>query len=155
MYIVGPGVWETVKQTACHHPLFDRMHLNQIQWPETLYRLLELTLEKLAMLAEQSPDLLIVWRTSGYYDGDEQSYVIKELNRRATEYIDDWNENHRRRGRPEQSKFLSVDFGSAIEHRSHEKQRLRGDMQAHYGLEARILQVQMLTNLLYEYGYAQ
>lgn len=155
MYIVGPGVWETVKQTACHHPFFDTMNLKQIQWPETLYQLLQLTLEKLAMLAEQSPNLLIIWRTSGYYDGDEQSYVIQELNRRATGYIEDWNENHRRRGRPEQSNFLSVDFGSAIEHRSHGKQRLRGDMQAHYGLEARILQVQMLTNLLYEYGRAQ
>jgi hypothetical protein len=152
MYIVGPGVWETVKQSACHHPLFDKLHSKQVKWPDTLYQLLHMTLENLARLADQSPDLLIVWRTSGYYDGDEQSYVIKEMNKRATAYINDWNKNHTERSGNSCRNFISIDFGSAIEHRSHGRQRLRGDMQAHYGLEARILQVQMLTNLLYEYG---
>ena len=155
IYMVGPGVWETVKQTSCHHPLFDTMHASQVEWPDTLYQLLHMTLEKLAMLADQSPDLLIIWRTSGYYDGDEQSYVLNELNRRALAYIDDRNKNNRGRGGTYPKNFLSVDFGSAVEHRSQGKQRLRGDMQAHYGLDARILQVQMLTNMLYEYGYVR
>ena len=155
IYMVGPGVWETVKQTSCHHPLFDTMHASQVEWPDTLYQLLHMTLEKLAMLADQSPDLLIIWRTSGYYDGDEQSYVLKELNRRALVYIDDRNKNNRGRGGTYPKNFLSVDFGSAVEHRSQGKQRLRGEMQAQYGLDARILQGQMLTNMLYEYGYVR
>jgi hypothetical protein len=114
-----------------------------------------MTLEKLAMLADQTPDLLIIWRTSGYYDGDAKSHVIKELNSQATEFIDSWNEKFKTRGGNKMSNFVSVDFGSAIEQRSHGIQRLRGDMQAHYGLEARILQVQMLTNILYENRYVQ
>ncbi len=155
MYIVGPGVWETVKQTACHHPLIEKLHSKQVKWPDTLYQLLQMTLENLARLADQSPDLLIVWRTSGYYDGDERSYIIKEMNKQATSYINDWNKNHTDRSGNNHSNFNSIDFGSAIEHRSHGKQRLRGDMQAHYGLEARILQLQMITNLLYEYSYVK
>lgn len=153
MYIVGSGVWETVKQTACHHPIIEKLHSEQVQWPDSLYQLLHMTLENLSKLADQSPNLLIIWRTSGYYDGDERSYVIKEMNRLASVYIDDWNKSRKVRGEGKKSNFLSIDFGSAIESRSHGKQRLRGDMQAHYGLGARILQVQMLTNLLYEYGH--
>lgn len=154
IYIVGPGVWETVKRTHCHHPSYDKLQSShQLQWPDTMYHLLKETLDKLAMLAEQSPQLIIIWRTSGYYDGDSQSNVIKEMNRRAIDYIHDWNEKQRWLGKNGKSNFLCMDFGAAIEHRSHGKSRLRGDMQAHYSLGVRVLQGQMLTNLLYENGY--
>jgi len=158
LYVVGPGVWETVKQSACHHPLFETLQsshgqTNQLVWPDTVYQLQQETLEKLSMLAEQSPELFIVWRTSGYYDGDVESHVIKEMNRQALEFIHDWNSKRRRQIKGSRSNFLCMDFGAAVEHISHGRKRLRGDMQAHYGLEVRILQVQMLTNLLYEHGY--
>ena len=158
IYIVGPGVWETVKQAHCHHPLYQKANgqemKNQLQWPETVYLMLNETLEKLAILAEQSPELLIVWRTSGYYDGDKQSNVIREMNRLSVEFIRRWTDrqNLLRKG-SNRPNFLCLDFGSAVERRSHGRQRLRGDMQAHYGLEVRVLQVQLLTNLLYENGY--
>ncbi|KAL7537089.1 hypothetical protein ACHAXR_007575 [Thalassiosira sp. AJA248-18] len=160
IYIAGLGVWETVKKAQCHHPLYERFqssneHHTKLQWPNTIYQLLQETLEKLAMLAEQSPELLIIWRTSGYYDGDAESRIIKEMNRRAIIYVHDWNDKHRRLRKRSKRNFLIMDFGSAVEHRSHGKTRLRGDMQAHYGLEVRVLQVQMLTNLLYEHGYVK
>jgi len=158
LYVVGPGVWETVKQSACHHPLFETLQSshgqkNHLVWPDTVYQLLQEALEKLSMLAEQSPELLIVWRTSGYYDGDTESHVIKEMNIQALQFIRDWNSKHRRRGNGSGGNFLCMDFGAAVERISHGRKRLRGDMQAHYGLEVRILQVQMLTNLMYEHGY--
>ena len=147
-----------MKQAACHHPLFETLQSShgqkrQLQWPDTIYQLLQETLDKLAMLAEQSPELLIIWRTSGYYDGDTQSHIVQEMNNRAVKFIRDWNVEHhplRNRGK---SNFLCMDFGTAVEHRSHGRKRLRGDMQAHYGLEIRVLQVQLLTNLLYEHSY--
>ena len=156
LYIVGPGVWETVKQAHCHHPLYQKANgqmKNQLQWPETVYLMLNETLEKLAILADQSPELLIVWRTSGYYDGDKQSNVIREMNRRSVEFIRRWTDRHNLLRKGSKPNFLCLDFGSAVERRSHGRQRLRGDMQAHYGLEVRVLQVQLLTNLLYENGY--
>ena len=121
----------------------------------TLYQLQQETLAKYATLAEQTPNLLIIWRTSGYYDGDAQSEVIKEMNNRAVVFINDRNRNHLLLYPNRKSNFLCMDFGSAVENRSHGKNRLRGDMQAHYSLQIRILQVQILTNLLYEHGYVQ
>ena len=184
IYIVGPGVWETVKQSACRHPFYydrDSQQQSPRPWPEMIYQLLQVTLRMLDTLAKNTPGLLILWRTSGYYDGDPYSHVIKEMNRQAVEFIHNRNndlfiskyeqqqqqqkqqhqrdsvgvsnnniQNERKR---QKSNFLCMDWGSAIEHRSHGKDRLRGDMQAHYGLEARVLQVQMITNLLYEHGY--
>lgn len=160
IFIVGPGVWETVKQHICHHPLYDRMpssdgQSSQLQWPDTIYHLLKETLDKLTMLAEQSPELLIIWRTSGFYDGDKQSHVLKEMNRRAVQFIHEWNNKNSLMTKKRKSNFLCLDFGSTVEHRSHGRERLRGDMQAHYALEVRVLQFQMLTNLLYENGYVQ
>ncbi|KAL9183820.1 hypothetical protein ACHAXT_004676 [Thalassiosira profunda] len=156
LYVVGAGVWETVKQAACSHPLYEKLQSTsgrKLQWPETVYNLLRDTLEKLAMLAEQSPQLLIVWRTSGFYDGDAHSHVIREMNRRAVDFIGAWNKKHRLLRNAKRSNFLCMDFGAAVEYQSHGEARLRGDMQAHYGLEVRILQAQMLANLLYESGH--
>jgi len=158
IYLVGPGVWETVKPHACNHPMLHDISDNsttgqrlwsqlKIRWPETLYELQKIVLEKLAALAEKMPDILIIWRTSGYYDRDPNSFIIRELNRQSLSFINDWNKMAKR------SNFLCLDFGSAIETRSQGNNRLRGDMQAHYGLEARIMQAQMITNLMFAYGF--
>lgn len=153
VYIVGPGVWETVKQNACRHPLFEQTpdgQLRGLDWPYTIYQLQQETLEKMAMLVEQTPELIVIWRTSGHYDGDVNGLIIQEMNKRAVDFIHDWNT---KLNSGSKSNFLCLDFGSAIEHRSQGRSRLRGDMQAHYGLEARVLQVQMITNLLFEHGH--
>eukprot|EP00970_Alexandrium_tamarense_P011001 scaffold2306_cov179-Alexandrium_tamarense.AAC.22 len=161
LYVVSPGVWETVKRAACHHPVYETIQSSngsKLEWPETVYNLLQSTLEKLSQLAELSPKFVVVWRTSGYYDGDTMGYAIEEINRRSVEFITKWNENFANKEKLDDSplrrnNFLLMDWGSAMKSRSHGKDRLRGDMQAHYGLEARILQAQMLVNLLYEHGY--
>ena len=151
VYLVGPGVWETVKQHLCYHPMYDASSRN---FPGTVYELLEMTLHKLARLAEESPSLIIVWRTSGFYDSDNKSYVIDEMNRMARNFISEWNAKRRANGIAKGGSFLCLDFGAAIREKSHGNERLRGDMQAHYSLDARILQMQMLVNLLYEQGHA-
>ncbi len=155
IYLVGPGVWETIKPHACDHPVLFDISGNssfgqnewKMRWPETVYELQKMVLQKLSALAEKMPDVLFIWRSSGYYDRDPNSFVIRELNRQSRNFINDLNTVAKR------NNFLCLDFGSAIETRSHGKDRLRGDMQAHYGLEARILQVQMITNMMFAFGF--
>lgn len=150
VYLVGPGVWDSVKQHLCIHPMYDAAHK---EYPETVYELLEMTLHKLARLAEENQSLIIVWRTSGYYDGDKRgAHVIDEINRMARNFISEWNAKRRADGKTKN--FLCLDFGAAIREKSQGQNRLRGDMQAHYSLEVRLLQIQMLVNLLYEQGHA-
>ena len=150
VYVVGPGVWETVKPHLCHHPMYSA---SDKQFPETVYELLQMTLHKLARLADENPSLVIVWRTSGYYDGDKQSSVIDEINRVARNFISEWNAKRRVDGKTKGGNFLCLDFGAAVRERSQGRNRLRGDMQAHYSIEVRILQIQMLVNLLFEHGH--
>lgn len=141
LLVVGAGVWETTSKKVCMKE-FGKYYGNR--WPQGMYNLVNATLTKLAEL--QSPQFAVVWRTSAFYDGDRNSGVIMEMNRRAIAFIDEFNANQR----PVLSNLTYMDWGKTMETKSHGAERLSGDMKAHYALEARVLQVQMLTNIMYE-----
>lgn len=84
------------------------------------------------------------WRTSGFWDtpdvvGRDMPLV---LNKRAMETIDSYNNRL----------FRYVDWGGAIYPRSFGTDRIKGDIDTHYGPVARILMLQILANSLYVAG---
>ena len=106
--------------------------------------LLEQLYEKKKAAGKTPPT--IVWRTSGYYfteQGDSMVQQVKEINR----YVLDQAKNSTN------SAISYVDWAKAIEARSFGKERIQGDVRAHYGVQPRLVLLQMLTNCLVDKGF--
>ena len=135
LLVVGVGVWEIVRIADCSEGG------DSSSYPNATYAKLQKTVEALCKL--QGPNLKIVWRTSGFdsnhVSGNE---VLKEINKRAMDQIDVFNSMH-----PE-SNITYIDWGAEIWPRSNGKDRINGDLRSHYGLEARLLLIQLLMNSL-------
>lgn len=126
LLIVATGLWDFMRTDACHST------------NETLIEALEL-LGKL-----QSSEMRVVWRTCGYPWDEEYTSQIDDLNHRAMTWIDRFRKENPR------ARLSYVDWGGAMKPRSFGGDRIRGDIKAHYGLEARVVFAQMLTNHLKE-----
>jgi len=87
-----------------------------------------------------------VWRTSGFSDDAHTFQNIPPMNRHAMDRIDQYAMEYQKRGI--QSNFTYVNWGGAIEPRSRSPERIQGDIKPHYGLEPRLVLVQMITNVL-------
>lgn len=93
--------------------------------------------ELLVKLFQMRPRLTVVWRTSGWKHTGKQSLV------------DSFNEAIRLlSGSAQHPQLILVDSAKEIQARSFGKARIHGDSPEHYGLEARLVMLQMMTNLL-------
>lgn len=111
-------------------------------FPNATYAYLTDALE--AMNKLQGSSTTVVWRTSGFVDQDnEGNTVLKEMNQRAIHRIHSLQTNTN-----DTSNITYVDWGSEIASRSIGSDRIQGDIPAHYGLEARLLFLQLLMNEL-------
>ena len=87
----------------------------------------------------------IVWRTSGY----STEYFEKPtstLNEAVMDTIDSYGA---------ESNLTYINWAGAVRERSHAPHRIEGDSMSHYGVEPRLVLVQMLTNHLLERGILQ
>lgn len=135
LIIVSLGVWETVKKKDCLGDL-------EMFFPNATYAYLTDALEAMSKLQDSSTT--VVWRTSGFVDEDsEGNTVLKEMNQRVIRHIHSLQTNGN-----DASNITYVDWGSEIAPRSIGGDRIQGDMPAHYGLEARLLFLQLLMNEL-------
>lgn len=117
--------------------------------PVALDKLMELLQE-----VASSSTRRVVWRTSGFNnyrnkkeEEDPGNRILLELNQQAVRCIrtlaqQRWN----RTGQP--SNLTYIDWGKALLPRSFGEERIHGDLNVHYGLEARLLFIQMLMNHL-------
>ena len=105
----------------------------------------------LEKLAEQRPGLTIVWRTCGFHQYGVNNDIVHYMNENAMDRIDEHaiNSLHDERGRPYSSNLVYVNFGHAIETRSFGTNRISGDIEPHYGLEARYALLQMIANVIH------
>ena len=138
LLIIGQGIWEAVRKSDCI----------RIAGNRSMEEVYGATFDLLEQLSDQRPDLLIVWRTSGFHQDGLNSDVVHYLNEYAMLRIEEWAKRLMQQGRT--TNFVYVNFGKTIESRSFGNDRIRGDMKPHYGLEARYSLLQMLANVVFE-----
>jgi hypothetical protein len=137
LLIVSLGVWETVRKNDCT----DKNNTST-SFPNSTYESLTKALDDLCRL--QGPSLAVVWRTSGFQDNDIAGNVyLEDINERSMGHIDSFNEANRGN-----SNITYVDWGTEVLPRSNGVERIKGDIRPHYGLEARLLFLQLLMNEL-------
>jgi hypothetical protein len=138
--IVSLGIWEAARSNTCNgNSRYNPKKISMLQMQSETISLLE----KL-----QSPRRSIVWRTSGYTDTGKREDIINEMNGKAMDQMDKFASGEASRSPKRTSNLTYVDWGGAIHPRSIGKARIKGDHYAHYGLTARFVLIQMITNQL-------
>jgi hypothetical protein len=134
--IISLGIWEAIKAWKCRES------------NENPRSMLQRQNDTIALLAKlQSPQRTIVWRTSGFEQSRAKEDFIVEMNAKAMDQMEEIASSVGRS--PNSTSNLTyVDWGGAIQPRSFEEARIAGDIRAHYGIEARYVLVQMITNQL-------
>jgi hypothetical protein len=142
LLIVSLGVWETVKKDDCSDTNNNNRNDAATSFPNSTYQRLTKALDAMCQL--QGPSLTVVWRTSGFQDKDDVGNIyLKDFNERSIGHIDSFN-----KANFGSSNITYVDWGTEIWPRSNGEDRIKGDIDAHYGLEGRLLFLQLLMNEL-------
>jgi hypothetical protein len=139
--IISLGIWEAIRPWNCK----DKESEN----PRSMLQIQNETISLLEKL--QSPRQTIVWRTSGFMNsGKKMEKFVIDMNGKAMDKIEEITSGRvsRRPNNSTISNLTYVDWGGAIHPRSFGKVRIEGDIKPHYGLEARYVLVQMITNQL-------
>ncbi|KAI2505791.1 hypothetical protein MHU86_8653 [Fragilaria crotonensis] len=137
LIIIAIGIWDLVRELDCRGG-------GKIDRPTRITGLLQTCLE-----FTQQTGIPIVFRTSGYQaqtNEDEKRQHIQDaliMNSVAMDFVDSLQG---------QSGLTYIDWGGAILERSFGPERITGDLDAHYGVEPRLVLMQMLTNHLVERG---
>jgi hypothetical protein len=135
--IISLGIWEAVRPWDCK---------DRNEKPRSMLQRQNDTISLLEKL--QSPQRTIVWRTSGFdASGAKEDFLI-EMNAKAMDQMEEIASGRVSRSPNSTSNLTYVDWGGAIHPRSFGKARITGDLKAHYGVEARYVLVQMITNQL-------
>jgi hypothetical protein len=142
--ILAMGIWEQVRSKDCQDPLEQNPKRSVVDRQNA-------ALDLLGKL--QSPHLTIIVRTSGFHTHEKPGFIL-DLNKRTMDKIDQFTSelwhNHTIK-----SNLTYVDWGGAVFPRSIGKEKIRGDMHPHYGLEPRHVLVQMITNHLASRGFGE
>ena len=134
--VISQGIWEAVpsKTAICQEGANNRT------FPEIQTRNIEL----LAEFASANPSTNIIWRTSGHYAApaprNPKAIYILEANKQAVEQITNLGIKN----------LVLADWGGALFHRSFGPARIKGDLAPHYGLEGRLVMIQLIANKLIE-----
>lgn len=137
LLIVSLGVWEVVNKNHCADS-----NNTSTAFPDSTYEMLTEALDAMSQL--QRPSLTVVWRTSGFrYNDEVGNMYLKEFNEISTSHIDTF-----KKASIGNTNIVYVDWGTEIWPRSNGNDRIKGDTREHYGLEARLLFLQLLMNEL-------
>jgi hypothetical protein len=135
--IISLGIWEAIRPRDCRERNENPRSMLQIQ-NDTIS-----LLEKL-----QSPRRAIIWRTSGFVNsGKNNEKFVIDMNGKAMDQMEEIASVASRNSNST-SNLTYVNWGGALHPRSFERARIAGDLKPHYGLEARHVLVQMITNQL-------
>lgn len=142
LVVVGLGIWEAIGDPSCEG-VRHQGRLMKPQTPDDLHVVQARLRAALDILEHhvRSPTTRVLWRTMGFTKVNKHVYdnrVAWLLNAQAKRTI---TTDHR-------AGLDYVDWGAAVWPRSVGKDRMEGDVAAHYGLVPRLLLVQMLTDKL-------
>jgi hypothetical protein len=151
------GIWDVVHIPVCRDS----------QNPLTAFERLEHLLTVAARFTVQTGKR-IVWRTSGFDTETPNNHVVYALNEQIMNTIDRYHgvaggvgnvvAGHNGGEQPEAKEkeapnLTYINWGGAVEARSFAPERIIGDHPSHYGAEARVVLIQMLTNHLHDLGF--
>jgi hypothetical protein len=94
----------------------------------------------------QSVNKTIIWRTSGFHKDLPKEFMF-ELNKRVLDQINSISTRLQQENNTV-SNLTCINWAGAVLPRSFGSDRIHGDTGDHYGLEARLVLVQMVTNQL-------
>ena len=138
--LIGMGIWEYSASGRC----VDKSPKQRdfwAHWNET-WKLVH------DFAAATTPNVTIVWRTTGFaHDAPyelalQHQALLDKLNHDATNRILDFQNQHPKHN------LIYVDWGEAIKPRSFGAHRIKGDIQLHYGFDARMVALQQLANVI-------
>lgn len=126
LVVLGAGIWECT--------LRGREHCKTN----------ETKLEKFDRIVQKLPveDVDVVWRTTGYSAFPKARKAVDDLNAHVIGRIHQMSHPN----------LTYIDWGAAVYDRSFGENRIAGDIDAHYGLEPRLVAIQMLANHMIEKG---
>lgn len=134
LIIIAIGTWDAIRANDCFRTAQSNTSL-------TIGKSTDLVLDLLSSLS--SPGFQIVFRTPGFEDKHRGQFVLEEIANHAAEYFRCHNPNRN---------LLSVDWACVIAQKSFGGgERIRGEIAGdgiHYGLEGRLLFLQMLLHTL-------
>ena len=135
--IISLGIWHEIRPRDC-----------RLEPGRTLSAEVSDIVESMQQLLKLQPHLRIVWRTSGWGDHKkvERQSAVHSLNEAIRTSI---LKQQQRQGGVNATSVPGisfVDWGSVVAARSNDRDRIQGDIKAHYGLEARLALIQMLAN---------
>ena len=138
--IFSLGIWETVRPFDCGG------HGLQYIVP---------ALDALKEFAIQNPSIKFVWKTHGGSRDDGSSYqrslMVHSIQNSIRGWfnnngIDDWNDDLNQKMIP--PNLMLADFALEIQNRTYGESRIKGDVAPHFGIEARTLSIQLITEQL-------
>lgn len=145
LIVVALGIWHEARPNDCKDPLSIRQQIENI-----------VQLQKQFVLSPDNNGPSIIWRTSGWFgrwEGEQDA--IQEYNQAIRDTIRNplYAQNSGVKEGIRKQSLSYFDWGRAIRSRSFGTERIHGDLLAHYGLEARLAAIMMLTNMLEEQGW--
>jgi len=161
MMVIGVGLWEASPNTRKECYEKDQKKYAK---PRSLNERMSSIFRALVQL--QSQKLQIVWRTTGYSASLISYKAIENVNNVAHELMNEiitsksinnsvtkqqnvvHNINNHAHDTP--INFTILEWAAAVKPRLFGEDRIKGDIHPHYGLEARLVMMQMLTNLWVE-----
>ena len=136
LFVVSLGIWHNARYQDCENVEKKGRNLGQ--------RLNGLLNSIYRFLATR-PDLTVIWRTTGFTDGIAPDRVHR-IDNFVMKHIDMYN--HQNAPSPHRGTIAYVHWSGAVEPRSFGANRLVGDNPSHYGLQPRMVLLQMIANKL-------
>jgi hypothetical protein len=137
LLVLSLGIWEIDMPDSCSDK------------KRTLHQVITSVVKLLDKLSEMQ-ELTVVWTTSGFSDSKRgRVEEVRAMNTFAMDEIDRYSATNGRKI----TKLTYVNWGGAVEPRSFSPTRIKGADPSQYGLEPRLVLVQMITNILKERGF--
>ena len=127
--VISAGSWESARPLTCRR-------VNETDKGVTL-DLLDFLFQEVS-----GPSLFVIWKTHGPRADGERTAKMEAIDQSIVTAARSWFAEH-------QPPYMDLaDFNLEIEERAHGRDRIKGDMAAHWGLEARLLSIQMVSDII-------
>ena len=156
--VVGAAIHDVQANPNCHKNQPWQQTTNASYYEELTQVVLErldTLLQLMGELQQAKPHLTIVWKTSGYSTADDSAHakehLVDRINERALDLLDEQQQQAATTGDVVGHHHRAIQYihwGGAVKARSFGKTRIKGDSINHYGVEARLVALQMLTNVV-------
>lgn len=130
--VISGGIWESVRPWDCRRA------------NETDEGVSSHALDLLDFLFQEvsGPSLFVIWKTHGPQADDQRNAKMEAIDQSIVTAARSWFAE-------QQPPYMDLaDFNLEIEERAHGSDRINGDLRPHWGLEARLLSIEMVSDII-------